>query len=368
MSGLARFSSRAHANPGPPRLALLLVGAGLLAVGCPPESQGQVGVAGNQFGSPFELIAPGRTITVIVPSREAEIRHTGSGVAPDSFHLHRVLVRRFAEEHFLDVNWVQINHWDDLVPALAAGEGDLVAADITVTESRKEKVSFTVPAHRTREHIVVRAGDRIDSMSDLEGREIAIREQSSFWHIVQRARRTHPNIDVRIVPENTPPEKLLARVAEGRLDIAAVNVGDGVRLENEWPTLRIVSRPFESDAVAWAVNPDAPVLLEELNRFLSREQITSLVNGERFGDLPEIRRHGVLRIVTRNNAATFFLWRGEQVGFEYELLREFAEAQNSRRQCDRSGRRIACSTCGRGAPTCARRPCPRTRRTRARRW
>ena len=50
-----------------------------------------------------------------------------------------------------------------------------------------------------------------------------------------------------------------------------------------------------------------------------------MVNGERYGDLPEIRRHGVLRVITRNNAATFFLWRGEQMGFEYELLREFAK-------------------------------------------
>ena len=328
MSGSARSSSRVRADPRPPRLATLLVGAGLLAVGGPPESQGQVEPAGNHFGSPFELTAPGRTITVIVPSREAEIRHTGSGVPPDSFHLHRVLARRFAEEHFLDVDWVQVNHWDGLVPALAAGKGDFIAADITVTESRKEKVAFTVPAHRTREHIVVRAGERIDSMSDLAGREIAIREQSSFWHIVQRARRTHPDIDVRIVPENTPPEKLLARVAEGRLDIAAVNVGDGDRFGTDWPTLRIVSQPFESDAMAWAVNPDAPRLLEALNRFLAREQLTSLVNGERYGDLSEIRRQGVLRLVTRNNAATFFLWRGEQVGFEYELLREFAERQD----------------------------------------
>ena len=306
----------------------MLLGAGLLAVGCPPESHGQIEAAENHSGSPFELIAPGRTITVIVPSREAEIRHTGSGVPPDSFQLHRVLIRRFAEEHFLDVDWVQINHSDALVPALVAGKGDLIAADVTVTDSRKEKVAFTVPAHRTREHIVVRAGDRIDSLSDLAGREISIREQSSFWHVVQRARRTHPDIDVRIVPENTPPEKLLARVAEGRLDIAAVNVGDGERFRNDWPTLRIISRPFESDAVAWAVSPNAPNLLEALNRFLSREQVTNLVNGERYGDLSEIRRQGVLRIVTRNNAATFFLWRGEQVGFEYELLREFAERQD----------------------------------------
>jgi len=308
----------------PPLLAMI-VGAGLLAVGTPPETRAQSEVVGKPPDTPFELIAPGRVLTVIVPSREAEIRHAGPGVPLDSSQLHRVLVRRFAEQHFLDIAWVQVDKWDALVPALAAGKGDLIAADVTVTESRKAKVAFTVPAHRTREHIVVRKGDRVESFRDLVGRKITIREQSSFWHAVQHARRAHPGIEVRLVPENTPPERLLAGVAEGRLDMAVVNVGDSMLIEAGWPTLRVVSRPFKSDAVAWAVNPHAPNLLRELDRFLSIELLTTLANGERYGDLTDIKRHGVLRIVTRNNAATFFLWRGEQVGFEFELLREFAK-------------------------------------------
>ena len=324
MRGAERIYPRIRVDAVPPRLAMLL-GAGLLAVGGPPESHAQLESVGKSSEWPLELIAPGRTLTVVVPSRDAEIRHSGTGVPSESSRLHRVLVRRFAEQHYLDIDWVQVDNWDALVPSLVAGKADLIAADITITGQRKEKVAFTVPAHRTREHIVVRKGDRIESFRNLVGRELTVRERSSFWHAVQHARRTYPEIEIRLVPENTPPERLLAGVAEGRLDMAAVNVGDSERLEADWPALRVVSQPFESDAVAWAVSPHAPHLLKELDRFLSIEQLTSLVNGERYGDLPEIRRRGVLRVVTRNNAATFFVWRGEQVGFEYELLREFAE-------------------------------------------
>ena len=85
--------------------------------------------------------------------------------------------------------------------------------------------------------------------------------------------------------------------------MAAVDVGAGVVIENDWPTLRVVPRPFEGDATAWAVNPRAPNLLEALNRFLSLEQIARLAHAERSGDLPEILRRGVLRVITRNNAA-----------------------------------------------------------------
>ena len=327
MRGVERTSPRIRVDSMPPLLAML-IGAGLLVVAGPPDAHAQQEAVGKSSDSPLELIAPGRTLTVIVPSRKAEARHAGGALPLDSSQFHRVLVRRFAEQHFLDVDWVQVEHWDELVPALAAGQGDLVAAGVTITEQRKAKVAFTVPAHRTREHIVVRKGDRIESLEHLAGRELTIREQSSFWQAVQHARRAHPDIGVRLVPENTPPERLLAGLTEGRLDIAAVNVGNSARFESDWPTLRVVSQPFMSDAVAWAVNPHAPSLLKELDRFLSIEQITRLATGEQHGDLPEMQRRGVLRVVTRNNAATFFLWRGEQVGFEYELLREFAKRRN----------------------------------------
>ena len=303
----------------------MIVGAGLLAAAGPPESRAQTEATERFPSSPLELVAPGRTLTVIVPSREAEIRRLGASGFLDSSRFYRDLVRRFAEQHFLEIDWLEVERWDELVPALVAGRGDLIAADITVTEQRKEKVAFTVPAHRTREHIVVRKGDRVESLGDLAGREITIRERSSFWHAVQVARRTHPAIEVRLVSENVAPERLLASVADGRLDVAAVDVASSTQLELEWPTLRFLTRPLMSDVVAWAVNPRAPRLLEELDRFLAIEHFASLADGERYGDLSEMRRYGVLRVITRNNAATFFMWRGEQMGFEFELLREFAK-------------------------------------------
>ncbi len=41
-------------------------------------------------------------------------------------------------------------------------------------------------------------------------------------------------------------------------------------------------------------------------------------------DLAEIKRSGVLRMITSYSSGSYFLYRGIQVGFEYELVREFA--------------------------------------------
>lgn len=42
------------------------------------------------------------------------------------------------------------------------------------------------------------------------------------------------------------------------------------------------------------------------------------------GDLDEVQRRGVLRVITRNNSISYFLFRGAEVGFDYELAQALA--------------------------------------------
>jgi membrane-bound lytic murein transglycosylase F len=43
------------------------------------------------------------------------------------------------------------------------------------------------------------------------------------------------------------------------------------------------------------------------------------------GDLDAVVRRGVLRVITRNNSTSYFIYRGVQAGFSYELARIWAE-------------------------------------------
>jgi membrane-bound lytic murein transglycosylase F len=43
------------------------------------------------------------------------------------------------------------------------------------------------------------------------------------------------------------------------------------------------------------------------------------------GDLAEIKKRGVLRVLTRNNSSAYFIAKGEQRGFQFELAQELAK-------------------------------------------
>ncbi|NCF81885.1 MAG: transporter substrate-binding domain-containing protein [Proteobacteria bacterium] len=265
-----------------------------------------------------------RELRVLLPSVRTALSY-----APDAASSHEYeieLVKRFAEKHYLELEWIHVDRWDDLIPGLLAGKGDLIAANITITESRKNKVSFTVPIDTVREKLVVRIGDEIKSPADLIGRQVVVRERSSFSDLIKEFRRQHTGIELRLLPEHIPANAILSGVSSGEYDIAAVDISLLEGQPDRWPDLKVVDGLIRDSIIAWGVNPEAPELLEALNSFLGREQLKKQSQLVYKDDLSGIKNRQVLRVLTRNNAATYFVWRGQFLGFEYELMKRFADS------------------------------------------
>ncbi|MDZ7828404.1 MAG: transporter substrate-binding domain-containing protein [Halofilum sp. (in: g-proteobacteria)] len=62
-----------------------------------------------------------------------------------------------------------------------------------------------------------------------------------------------------------------------------------------------------------------------LNRFIGQHKLVEFEQERRTGDLAEIKHSETLRVATRNSAANYFVWRGQLLGFEYELADRFAD-------------------------------------------
>ncbi len=279
--------------------------------------------AGGQAIADLKQIRWRRELRVLLPNVRTALSYPPDVASSHEYEIE--LVKRFAEKHYLELDWIHVDRWEDLIPSLRSGKADLIAANLTITDSRKDKVAFTVPIDTVREKLVVRVGDEIHSPADLVGREVAVRERSSFSNLLKEIRNQHAGIELRLLPEHIPAYAILSGVSSGEYDIAAVDISQLDATSDQWPDLKVVDGLTRDSTIAWGVNPEAADLLAALNSFLGREQLKKQSQAIYKDDLSGIKNRQVLRVLTRNNAATYFVWRGQFLGFEYELMKRFAD-------------------------------------------
>jgi len=233
---------------------------------------------------------------------------------------------KFAESQGLEPVWVYVERREDLIPYLLQGKGDLIAANMLVTEERRERVAFSVPLTTVHEQVVVRQGDDVDAPEDLAGRSVAVQWSSASRNTLEALREEHPELTLHVVPETLAPVEILDRMETGIYDTAVARSNLVGAIRSYRSGLRAAFNLSDERAVAWALRPGAEALRKELDLFLNREGLVNSPSKPVYKeDLPEIKERKVLRVLTRNNATTYFLWRGQLLGFEYELMRRFAD-------------------------------------------
>ena len=233
------------------------------------------------------------------------------------------LAEEFASRRGLDVEWRVLEGFDELMPAVRDGVADVAVANITVTEARTRDVAFTTPLTRTREWVVGRpAPDGAASgLAALSGRTFGVPLGTAY---VDSIARHLPDASVVELPAGTDPHEVFEGLEAGRFDATVMDaVAARPMVAASEPVERLGVLPDARD-LAWAVRRENPELLAALDAFLE-ERFLRGGDAPAHRDLAAIRSAGRLRMLTLNGPGTYYLWRGELIGFEYELLQAFAE-------------------------------------------
>jgi membrane-bound lytic murein transglycosylase F len=237
----------------------------------------------------------------------------------------------FAHRMGLVPELVPVERFADMFPALLDGRGDLIAANLTITEKRRERMAFSVPLTTVRQQVLVAQGNEgVRKIADLVGRRVMVDRDSSFWERLESLDGEYPGIVLVERPRDFSDEDELDAVARGEVDatVRDSNVAD-MYLDYR-DDLQLAFELPGTDDIAWGLRHDSPKLRAALSRFLHLEFAEQHDQGRHTGDLDAIRERRVLRVLLRNNAASYFLYRGELKGFEYELAKAFAKAMRLR--------------------------------------
>ncbi len=306
------------------RLAYLHVFAGLAALvvfaSCRQETEAPPQIVESPDKGDLERVRERGTLRVIVPRlSEGCLPRQGMPAAEE-----RELVRGFAERLGVDVEFICTEDRRELLQALEAGNGDLVAANLAATPERQTRFAFTRPTATASEWLVGAKGaeDLPRRVEELDGREVHVRASSSFASTLKRiAEENDLDIHIVAVDERLDTETLVFEVSEGKRPLTVALNTQIASFESYNTNVEALFPLVEGQQIGWAVRHGNPELLASANAFITEHFMTGHRRTLSTGDVDSVRYRKVLRVLTSNNAVNYFLYRGQQMGFDYELAK-----------------------------------------------
>jgi len=168
---------------------------------------------------------------------------------------------------------------DQLMPALLSGLGDVVAANVTITDERRKQVEFSKPFLSDVQELVVTgpAAPAISSLDDLSGQEVWVRTSSSFHESLV-------NLNTRLGSEGKSP--VVIRAADAHLEtedlLEMVNAGIiGITIADShiagfWAqvfndiTVHDGLAVRSGGQIAWMFRKNSPKFAQEVNAFAAK--------------------------------------------------------------------------------------------------
>ncbi len=299
------------------RRPLVALSALSLVVSCAPEIE-KAPEPYVAAGDLREILERG-TLRVLVPTLpEDDLQRAGSPGFED-----REMALAFAARLRLACEFISIDDRSEILARLEQGYGDVVAAQLTVTPERDRSLLFTRPTAVVDEWLVGRKGeaDLPRNIEELAGMEIHLRRSSSFAETLRELSRARGiGIQMVFVDEALDTETIAYQVGRGERPLTVVDSNLLTSIETYNPDLEPLFVLARGRELAWVVRSEARELAAALDAFIIERQLTDHRADDRTtGDLDSVRARGSLRVITLNNPVHYFLYRGRQMGFDYEI-------------------------------------------------
>jgi membrane-bound lytic murein transglycosylase MltF len=192
---------------------------------------------------------------------------------PEAVEKHRVVA-------FISVPFEQ------LIPSLLNGRGDIAAAGLTVTQERKKLVAFSNPYREKIKEIVVKSmsAPSLTSTEELSAKQVHVLSGSSYATHLRSLNKSliskaMPAVDIIEVDPNLEAEDILQMVNAGIYEYTVVD--DHIAqlwaqmLKKIQPQTHVVVN--EGGEIAWAVRKNNMALLTKLNEFVDKHKQGTLL-------------------------------------------------------------------------------------------
>ncbi|HVO13149.1 MAG TPA: transporter substrate-binding domain-containing protein [Vicinamibacteria bacterium] len=218
-----------------------------------------------------DIQARGALRVIVMPLSSADEFFTVPLGAKPGFD--REILDGFAKLHRLRLEVVPVEGWDNLIPALLQGRGDVVAGRFTVTDARRRQIAFTTEVFPSRNVAMTRKPHPpVTSLDALKSRRVATIKGSSMAEVV-RSVIPAGNLDDSFAPGTLP-----AALKAGKVEVAVLGVESAIAAQRKDPDIELgvfVGAPM---SLAYGVRPKDAALLQALDEYIDNLRRTPTWN------------------------------------------------------------------------------------------
>ena len=232
----------------------------------------------------------------------------------------------FAQQHDLKVQWINVDNLTQMFELLKQGKADIIPRHLSITQHRLKSMSFSQPIMLDQELLV--GSSAVSTPTPEQIIEVHVPKGSAY---IESIKDIYPHWKITKFSDNINHEQLADGLLENQFTYTVLDKNSFDTLKHYRSGLHSLLTLPETKKLGWAIAQENNTLLQKLNNFIAAHHITSSTEQPRFLDLETMKKnHLPLRMITKNSPETYFMWRGELVGFEYELMHEFAKRHQLR--------------------------------------
>ncbi len=243
---------------------------------------------------------------------------------------YRDTAEAFARSLGLQSQWILADDFSALTEAVLDGHGDLIVTNLTRTDARDDLLDFSVPLSIVDEVLILPDDIAAKALEDIGELKIAVPEGTAWQETVVQLSARYPHISLQTEAGDRTDWEMLDGVANGSYQATLMDSNIAAILVPMVEGVRIGPVVSQAREIGWAMRPGNDQLQRALNQYLTAQRVITSRREKEQRDFPEIEDAGVLRVITSNNPASYFLWRGELMGFDYDLISEFARQRGLR--------------------------------------
>ena len=246
------------------------------------------------------------------------------------------LCRQFADSLGVELTVKVAASPEELMRKLLAGEGDIIAYNMNVTNERKDNLLFCGEETLSHQVLVQRGGRKaLKDVTDMPGKDIYIKPDRYLMRLENLNKELGGGIRIHAVREDSVSEEdLIEQVAKGQIDYTVCD-NEVARVNKTYFTNLDISVSVSfAQRSSWAVRPDEPLLAQAATEWFARNKTSKayLASARRYFEQEKHIAHGSILSIKDGKISRYddlFRKYAAEIGWDWRLLASLAYAESN---------------------------------------